>query len=237
MANAVTKVNGIAIADIAKISGQNDSDLAKLNALEFTGTPADAHTLISTPLNITTSDTAVSTVTVTSGIDSTYDVYEFHFINIVPETNASILAFQVDTGTNTNYQQPITSTAAEAEHAEDDSGPAVQYRSNRDLANDDNDSESNYQQLTEYIYNGVGDESASGVLTLFAPSSGTYIKHWISVVNSYGNAGTQVSHHAGYINQTSAIDRIRFLMTANDPATLQDKITSGTIKMYGLATS
>ena len=33
MANAVTKVNGIAIADIAKINGQDDDDLAKLNTL------------------------------------------------------------------------------------------------------------------------------------------------------------------------------------------------------------
>ena len=37
MANAVTKVNGIAIADIAKINSQDDDDLAKLNTLEFTG--------------------------------------------------------------------------------------------------------------------------------------------------------------------------------------------------------
>ena len=231
MANEVKKVNGIAIADIKNINGITDSNLKKLNTLEFTGV-TDAHTLIATA----TSDGSDASLGFISGIDSTYDVYEFHFINIVPETNASILAFQVDTGTNTNYQQPITSTAMEAEHDEGGSGQALQYRSNRDLANDDNDSASNYQQLSEYIYNGVGDESASGILTLFAPSSG-YIKHWMSVVNSYGNATTQVSHHAGYINTTTAITRIKFLMTANDPATLQDQITSGIIKMYGISKS
>ena len=165
-------------------------------------------------------------------LDDTYDVYEFHFYNIHPDTNATILSFQVDVSSGTTYGQSITSNTFEAEHDEAGSGYALQYRTGRDQGNG-----TEYQQLSEYIYNGVGDESASGILTLFAPSSGTYIKHWMSVVNAYGNATTQVSYHGGYINQTSAIDRIRFAMTANDPATLQDDITSGTIKMYGLATS
>ncbi len=37
MANAVKKVNGIAIADIKNINGITDSNLKKLNGLEFTG--------------------------------------------------------------------------------------------------------------------------------------------------------------------------------------------------------
>ena len=68
MANNVKKVNGIAIASIAKINGQTDSDLAKINGEEFTGV-TDAHTLISTPLQI--SDGAQAAVTVTSAIDRT----------------------------------------------------------------------------------------------------------------------------------------------------------------------
>ena len=228
MANAVEKVNGIAIADIQAINGITDDNLQALNTLEFTGTIPDAHTLIAT----VTSDGSDTSLGFTSGIDDTYDVYEFHFINIKPETNASILAFQVDVVDGTTYGQSITSSTFEAEHDEGDSGTALQYRTGRDQGNG-----TEYQQLSEYIYNGVGDESASGILTLFAPSSGTYVKHWMSVVNAYGNATPQVSYHSGYINQTSAIDRIRFLMTANDPATLQDQITSGTIRMYGLAKS
>ena len=233
MANEVKKVNTIAIADIEAINTITDDNLQALNTLEFSGTPADAHTWIAT-VTSDGSDATLGFVDGTGGVvlDNTYDVYEFHFINIKPETNASILAFQVDVVDGTTYGQPITSTTFEAEHDEADSGNDLQYRTNRDQHNG-----TEYQQLSEYIYNGVGDESASGILTLFAPSSGTYIKHWMSVVNAYGNATTQVSYHGGYINQTSAIDRIRFAMTANDPATLQDDITSGTIKMYGLATS
>ena len=87
MANAIDKVNGIAIASIDKINGMTDANIQALNGLEFTGV-TDAHTLISTPLQI--SDGAQAAVTVTSGIDSTYAVYEFHFINIHPSTTASI---------------------------------------------------------------------------------------------------------------------------------------------------
>ena len=79
MANNVLKVNGIAIASIAKINGQTDSDLAKINGEEFTGV-TDAHTLSATA----TSDGSDASLGFLSGIDSTYDVYEFHFINIVP---------------------------------------------------------------------------------------------------------------------------------------------------------
>ena len=135
MANNVLKVNGIAIANIAKLNGITDANLVKLNGEEFTGTPADSLVLLATPLNIpvTGDDTAVCEVDITSGIDSTYDEYQFHFINIHPATSATILSFQVDTGTNTNYNQPITSTALDAENPEADSNGSLQYRTNREL--------------------------------------------------------------------------------------------------------
>ena len=161
--------------------------------------------------------------------DNTYNEYQFYFVNIHPDTNATILSFQVDTGTNTSYNQQITSTTFEAEHDEGGSGQALQYRSNRDQANG-----TELQQLSEYIYDGVGDESASGMLTLYDPSSGTYIKHWQSVVNAYGYATPQVSYHSGYINTATAIKRIRFAMTANDMST-SGTIESGKIYMYGVS--
>ena len=168
-----------------------------------------------------------SVVDITSGIDATYPVYEFHFVNMVPSTNASILAFQVDESGSTSYDQVISSSTFEAEQDEGGSGGVVQYRSNRDQGN-----EQKYQQLGEYIYDD-GDTSGSGILTLYAPSSGTYVKHWTSTFNAHGNAGTQVSYHAGYINTATAITRIRFLMVNNGMAA-QGDIKAGTIKMFGV---
>ena len=81
MANAVEKVNGIAIASIEAINGITDANLQALNGLEFTGV-TDAHTLIATA---TASSSA--TLAFTSGIDSTYDAYEFRFMNMHPATD------------------------------------------------------------------------------------------------------------------------------------------------------
>src|SRR6056300_597439 len=53
---------------------------------------------------------ASSTIDFTSGIDSTYDSYVFKYINCHPATDGAKFQFQADTGTNTNYNQTITST-------------------------------------------------------------------------------------------------------------------------------
>ena len=190
-----------------------------------------AKTLIKTSGAISAGTGSVTFINGTSDVvlDDTYDVYEFHFYNIHPDTNATILSFQVDVSSGTTYGQSITSTTFEAEHDEGDSGTALQYRTNRDQGNG-----TELQQLSEYIYDGVGDESASGMLTLYDPSSGTYVKHWQSVVNAYGNATPQVSYHSGYINTATAITRIRFAMTANDMSA-SGNIDAGTIKMFGVS--
>ena len=190
-----------------------------------------AKTLIKTSGAISAGTGSVTFINGTSDVvlDDTYDVDEFHYYNIHPDTNATILSFQVDVADGTTYGQQIQSAALEAEHDEGDSGTDLQYRTSRDQ-----DLGTAYQQLGEYIYNGVGDESGSGILTLYDPSSPTHVKIWQSVFNAYGNATTQVSYHAGYINQTSAIDRIRFAMTANDMS-LSGDIDAGEIKMFGVS--
>jgi dUTPase len=67
------------------------------------------------------------------------------------------------------------------------------------------------------------------VLTLYAPSSTTYVKHFVSRANSASyvdsSYGTFV---AGYINVTAAIDEISFKFHTGN-------IDAGVIKMYGIA--
>jgi len=186
-----------------------------------------AKTLISTPLDLAVAGTDVAVVDVTSGIDGTYAAYEFHFVNMVPSTNASILAFQGDVGTATSYAQTIMSSTWEVEQDESGTSGVLQYRTNRDQANG-----TNYQQLGEYIYDD-GDTSGSGIMTLYAPSNTGYITHWMSVFSAYGNAGVQVSYHAGQFQTTSPITRIRFVMVNNAMAA-QGDIKAGTIKLYGV---
>ncbi len=82
--------------------------------LSSSATGAGGMTLLST--QTASSD---STISFTSGIDSTYKEYVFRFYDIHPETDGQQFKFQADTGTNTSYNQTLTTTFFKAQHAED----------------------------------------------------------------------------------------------------------------------
>ena len=172
---------------------------------------------------ITASSSA--TIDFTSRIDSTYKEYIFYFVNIHAGTNDAIFSFQADTGTNTNYNQTITSTAFTAQHGEGGSPASIFYNSGGDLAQG-----TGLQQLSEY--NGTeNDHNSSGYLHLFNPSSSTFVKHFISRCQEYENSNySQDVFTAGYFNTTSAIDEIQFKFESGN-------IDAGTIKLYGLKDS
>ena len=223
MANNVDKVNGIAIADIQTINGITDDNLQALNSEEFTGTPPDAHTLISTH---TASSSA--TLDITSGIDSTYDAYEFRFTNMHPATDHVDFQFQINAAGASGFNETITSTYFEAYLREDNGNSALTYRDN------DQAQGTAYQDLSRDTSND-SDSGANGTLTLYAPSSTTYVKHFTVTTadmqhqDSYAAYARQTMV-AGYINTTSAIDEISFKFDSGN-------IDAGEIKMYGIATS
>ena len=194
----------------------NGTTLLDAGALD-SGVATGSMTLLST---LTANDTA--TLDFTSGINSTYKEYIFKFINIHPSTNDEDLTFQVDTGTNTNYNQTITSTAFQVFHGEDGNNGALAYKADRDQIQ-----ATAFQPICQDIGNG-NDESMSGYLHLFSPSSSTFVKHFIGLgTNVYsGDAAIQI-YSAGYINTATAITRIRFKMSSGN-------FDQGIIKMYGV---
>ena len=165
-----------------------------------------------------------STISFTSGIDSTYKEYIFKCINIQSGDENGDFAFQVDTGTNTNYNQTITSTAFVTRHTEDDSTADLGYNTGDDLGQS-----TSFQRLScGGTVETDADASATGILHLFDPSNTTFIKHFMATMQIYNN--DQASHNsyvAGYINTTTAITRIRFKYESGD-------IDSGTFKLYGV---
>ena len=176
-------------------------------------------------MNLISTQTASSssTISFTSGIDSTYDEYVFKFYDIHPATDNTQFSFQVDTGTNTNYNQTITSTFFDAYHDESDSDNAVGYRTALDQAQG-----TAFQNLTGFSGNG-NDECSSGTLHIFEPSSSVFVKHFISNINDYTFANyISSSYVSGYINTTTAITRVQFKMASGN-------IDSGTIKLYGVS--
>ena len=184
------------------------------------GFPAGAMTLIST--TTASSDSAIS---ITSGIDSTYSIYKFKFINMHPATDDVHFQFQADTGTNTNYNQTITSTTFNAIHFESDSSASMQYSTNLDQAQG-----TAFQILSTGIGND-NDQDVCGELTIFNPSSSTFVKHFI--YNGHNNEYRNASYNqfvAGYFNTTTAITRFQFKMGSGN-------IDSGTIKLYGISDS
>ena len=169
-----------------------------------------------------------STISFTSGIDSTYKEYLFTFKNMHPSSDGGMFSFQADTGTNTNYNQTITSTHFYATHNEGDSATALGYYGSGDQAQ-----ATGFQHLSGEIGNG-GDESCSGYLHLFNPSSSTFVKHFTSNSNTLQRTDySWNSFVAGYFNTTTALTRVQFKMVSEDNQSLGN-IDAGDICLYGI---
>jgi len=194
----------------------NDRSMASITSLP-SGVTGSSLVLIS-------EQTASSSATIdfTSEIDSTYKEYIFKFINIHPATDGTDLSFQVETGTNTDYNQTITSTYFRARHGEDGSADQLTYATGNDLA------QSTSFQIIAGDLGNDNDQSYSGTLHLFDPSNTTFVKHFMANGNESRNDDRTANNFvAGYINDTTAITRVRFKMASGN-------IDAGTIKMYGV---
>ena len=158
----------------------------------------------------------------TSGLTSTYKAYKFVMVNLLPANDTVDLQFNLSTDSGSNYNVTKTTTAFKTRHDESDANPEIEYRTDYDLAQS-----TGYQTLSREQGNG-SDESCSGTLQLFNPSSTTYVKHFIATTNFY-NAGNLCEgfYIAGYGNTTSAINAIRFQYSSGN-------ISAGTIYMYGI---
>jgi hypothetical protein len=158
----------------------------------------------------------------TSGIDSTYKEYIFYFVNMHPATDGAFFTFQSDTGTNTNYNQTITSTHFQARHDEGDSDTSLAYNTGNDQAQG-----TSFHKLSNTIGND-NDQSLSGFCHVFNPSSSVFVKHFISNIQHSQDANFSFNvYTAGYFNTTTAITRFQFKMSSGN-------IDSGQILLFGL---
>tara|TARA_Y100000592_G_C5372294_1_gene269186 strand:- start:23 stop:643 length:621 start_codon:yes stop_codon:yes gene_type:complete len=158
-------------------------------------------------------------------LDSTYPIYVFKFINIHAQTDDTFGTFQASTDGGSNYNTTATTTFFQAKHDEADSATSLGYSSSLDFA-----------QSTSFLYiqqplGADADQSFSGTMHLFNPSSTTFVKHFISRINGIAhNDRTNDNLVAGYFNTTSAINAIQFKISSGN-------IDAGTIKLYGIKDS
>ena len=155
-------------------------------------------------------------------LDSTYKEYMFIFKDIHPGTDDVQFQINFSADTGSNYNVTKTTTNFVAWHDEGDSSTNLSYRTGEDLA-----------QSTAFlnVNNSLGtdaDQTLSGTLHLFNPSSTTFVKHFFSNTNNYhkDNYSNNV-YMAGYGNTTSAIDAVQFKMSSGN-------IDAGTIVLYGI---
>ena len=162
-----------------------------------------------------------ASISFTSGIDSTYKEYIFYFVNIHGSAESE-LTFNMSVDSGSNYNIAKTSTFFLGEHAENGSFSSVAYQTGSDLAQG-----TGFKTLQRSTDFADADQSASGTLHLFNPSSTTFVKNFISRIQSYGVARSHDSFTAGYGNTTSAVDALQFKMSSGN-------IDSGQILLFGL---
>ena len=169
-----------------------------------------------------------STISFTSGIDSTYKLYLFTFKNIHPSGSGDTGAqfsfnFSVDSGSNYNVTK--TTTWFEASHRENDDGGALTYNASRDLAQG-----TGFQVLSDNFDSHANDYNLGGYMHVYAPSDTTFVKHFTAVTNFTNSDYTFNAFIAGYGNNTSAVDAVQFKFSAGT-------VEAGDICLYGLSDS
>ena len=183
-------------------------------------------------LNLISTQTASSSssLSFTTGIDSTYKEYIFKLINIHAATASTLFQVNFRDG-GSAFDATKTTTLFNAYHYENGaSGQGLQYQTSRDLAQS-----TSYQDLVSYsLFDNNDDSALSGYLHLFLPSDTTFVKHFIAETSYVGNnsgGGGQFADHsfvAGYCNVTAAIDGVDFKFSSGN-------IDSGVIKLYGVS--
>ena len=219
MSIALSLGNNLTTGGIFKPAAVNNTSVN--NVTDFAGIVADA-TLV---LLSTQTASASASISFTSGIDSTYDEYIFKFINIHNSIDNAVFTFNGSTDGGSNYNVVKTTTTFGAYHNEADNNSNLTYFSGNDIAQG-----TGYQNL--FTEQGIQDDvNSCGELHLFAPSSNTFVKHFIFTCSDMlQNDYARQDFVAGYFNTTSAINAVDFKMSSGN-------IDDGIIKMYGVAKS
>ena len=157
-------------------------------------------------------------------LDSTYKEYMFTFKNIHPGTDQKMFQVNFSADGGSNYNVTKTTTHFRAQHLESGSSQVFEYVTGDDLA------QATSAQPVSNLCGNDNDQCVSGYMHLFNPSSTTFVKHFISVVNSTFTESEASAnlYTAGYCNTTSAVNGVRFIFNTGN-------IDAGDICLYGIA--
>jgi len=211
-----------------------------------------AQTLLSTH----TISSEVSSVDITSNFDNTYDVYEFHFVDI--ETGTAWdgkWGFQVNVDGGSGFNEYITSTYWRLQANESGSHNSMSYQNSWDLTSSTNPNivdQHNEQYYQAMNRGGYSDSSGNdgytpdgsdyltqdgchcGILTIYNPANTTYNHKFQSISSGMAGVKNEADIYAmfvnvsGYIDVNAAIDEISFKYH-------NGTVDSGVIYMFGIS--
>ena len=166
--------------------------------------------------------TGQASVTFSSGIDSTYGEYIFKLYNINPDSDDVNFTFQVNATDSTSYNENITSTAWLMQDAEAGSAATMTYHTSFDQQND-----AVAEQILANNVANDADQGIGGEMHFFGLGDTTYAKQWYARFHFSQAANyTESLWTAGYINEATAIDDIRFKASSGN--------FDGVIKLWGV---
>jgi len=202
----------------------NSFDLTDNYALTGTVTGANSTQKLFLIKNIdASSDSTISFVDGSNSVvlDNTYKTYLFKFINMHSSSDEQNFTVGFRDG-GSDYDAVKTTTYFEAIHNEGDTATNLAYQASLDLA------QSTGFQLCLRFLGTDNDQSASGEMYLFSPSSTTFVKHFM-INGSSDTSSEYLNNHfiAGYCNTTTAIDGVQFKMASGN-------IDAGRIALYGI---
>jgi hypothetical protein len=156
--------------------------------------------------------------------DNSYKEYLFTLNNMHPSSSGQNLKFNFTTdGTNWN----VTKTTTDFQAVNDTGGTytGLSYVTGSDLAQS-----TDFQSITNATNASSADHCAGAFLTVFNPSSTTFVKHFIGQsVNFWDATDPSITNEyvAGYCNTTSAITGVQFKFGSGN-------IDAGDICLYGI---
>jgi len=166
--------------------------------------------------------TASSSASIEFSLGS-YKEYKFYWVNPHPSVDGAFFQFNFSTDNGSTYSVAKTTTFFRAYHYESDAASVFDYRTSEDLAQG-----TGFQTIQDYL-GADNDQSCSGFMSVFNPSSTTYVKHY--KLNNNGCFNNDISINifsAGYANTTSALTNIKFQMSSGN-------IDSGEILLFGVS--
>jgi hypothetical protein len=148
--------------------------------------------------------------------------YKFFFVNIHPSIDQPLFTFNFSSDNGSNYNVTKTSSYFRAHHNESDTETILGYDGGLDLAQS-----TSFQRITSAV-GGDNDQCMNGILSVFNPSSTTFVKHYIGhSAIAEGSNFMRDDYYAGYANTTSALTNIKFQMDSGN-------IDDGKILLFGI---